>query len=231
MSGLTTDAELNNISPTVRPERKVISGKYFVRLEPLDPVSHSESLYAASHRTEDKDEIWQYLIDSPCSDLASYVAQLERKATSEDPLFFAIIDLVSGKALGHVALQRIDPIHRVIEVGNVLYGKLLQKTPGATEVQYLLMQYVFDVLSYRRYEWKCNSLNAPSRRAAERFGFTFEGIFRQHMIVRGRNRDTAWFSILDSEWPRQKAAFEAWLAPSNFDATGQQRQKLSDFLN
>lgn len=231
MSGLPIGFEVNGIYPAERPERKVITGRYYVRLEPLDPAKHSESLYAASHRAEDKDDIWQYLIDSPCSDLASFVAQLERKAASEDPLFFAIVDLVSGKAQGHVALQRIDPIHRVIEIGNVLYGKSLQKTPGATEVQYLLMQYVFDVLSYRRYEWKCNSFNAPSRRAAERFGFSFEGIFRQHMIVRGRNRDTAWYSILDSEWPRQKAAFEAWLSPSNFDANGQQRKKLSDFVN
>jgi len=218
------------MSNLLRPERKVIIGRY-VRLEPLDPATHSASLYDVSHRTEDRDEIWQYLIDSPCSDLASFVAYLERKAATDDPLYFAIIDSVSGRALGHVALQRIDPIHRVVETGSVLYGKLLQKTPGATEVQYLLMQYVFDELSYRRYEWKCNSLNTPSCRAAERFGFTFEGIFRQHMFIRGKNRDTAWYSMLDSEWPRQKAAFEAWLSPSNFDATGQQLKKLSDFLN
>ncbi|NBQ40823.1 MAG: N-acetyltransferase [Alphaproteobacteria bacterium] len=126
-------------------------------------------------------------------------------------------------------LMRIDPTHRVIEVGNIMYGTPLQKTPGATEAQYLLMRYVFETLGYRRYEWKCNSLNAPSRKAAERFGFTFEGIFRQHMIVRGRNRDTAWYSILESEWTKQKNAFEAWLASNNFDSRGRQIKRLDDF--
>ena len=119
--------------------------------------------------------------------------------------------------------------HRVIEVGNIMYGTTLQKTPGATEAQFLLMRYVFEILGYRRYEWKCNALNAPSRSAAERFGFSFEGIFRQHMIVRGRNRDTAWYSILESDWPKQKSAFEAWLVPENFDSTGQQRKRLNAY--
>ena len=210
-----------------RPERIVHEGRY-VRLEPLDPRKHTDDLYAASHGA-DKDVIWQYLFESPFADHAAFKAHIERKAQSEDPLFYAIIDKASGKAVGYATLMRIDTIHRVIEVGNIMYGTPLQKTPGATEAQYLLMHYVFDTLGYRRYEWKCNALNAPSRRAADRFGFTFEGIFRQHMIVRGRNRDTAWYSILGTEWPKQKRAFEAWLHPQNFDGDGRQMKNLNAF--
>ena len=209
------------------PERIVHEGRY-VRLEPLDPRKHTDDLYAASHGA-DKDVIWQYLFEAPFADHAAFKAHIERKAQSEDPLFYAIIDKASGKAVGYATLMRIDTIHRVIEVGNIMYGTPLQKTPGATEAQYLLMRYVFDTLGYRRYEWKCNALNAPSRRAADRFGFTFEGIFRQHMIVRGRNRDTAWYSILGTEWPKQKRAFEAWLHPQNFDGDGRQIKNLNAF--
>jgi RimJ/RimL family protein N-acetyltransferase len=205
----------------------VHEGRY-VRLEPLDPRKHTDDLYAASHGA-DKDVIWQYLFESPFADHAAFKAHIERKAQSEDPLFYAIIDKASGKAVGYATLMRIDTIHRVIEVGNIMYGTPLQKTPGATEAQYLLMHYVFDTLGYRRYEWKCNALNAPSRRAADRFGFTFEGIFRQHMIVRGRNRDTAWYSILGTEWPKQKRAFEAWLHPQNFDGDSRQIKNLNAF--
>jgi len=210
-----------------RLERIVHEGRY-VRLEPLDPRKHTDDLYAASHGA-DKDVIWQYLFEAPFADHAAFKAHIERKAQSEDPLFYAIIDKASGKAVGYATLMRIDTIHRVIEVGNIMYGTPLQKTPGATEAQYLLMRYVFDTLGYRRYEWKCNALNAPSRRAADRFGFTFEGIFRQHMIVRGRNRDTAWYSILGTEWPKQKRAFEAWLHPQNFDGDGRQIKNLNAF--
>jgi RimJ/RimL family protein N-acetyltransferase len=210
-----------------RPERITIDGRY-VRLEPLDPLKHTDDLYAASHG-DDKYLIWQYLFEAPFADHAAFKAHIERKAISEDPLFYAIIDKASGKAVGYATLMRIDVTHRVIEVGNIMYGSPLQKTPGATEAQYLLMRYVFETLGYRRYEWKCNSLNAPSRRAADRFGFSFEGIFRQHMIVRGRNRDTAWYSILDAEWPKQKRAFEAWLDPNNFDSHGRQIKRLDDF--
>ena len=213
--------------PGPRPERIVHEGRY-VHLEPLDPAKHTDDLYVASHG-DDKDVIWQYLFEPPFADHAAFKAHIERKAQSEDPLFYAIIDKKSGKAMGYATLMRIDTTHRVIEVGNIMYGTPLQKTPGATEAQYLLMRYVFDILGYRRYEWKCNALNAPSRRAADRFGFTFEGIFRQHMIVRGRNRDTAWYSIIDTEWPKQKRAFEAWLHPQNFDDHGQQKKNLNAF--
>ena len=138
-----------------------------------------------------------------------------------------MIDNSSGRALGYQTFLRIDPANRVIEVGNIMYTPAMQRTPGATEAQYLFAAYVFDTLGYRRYEWKCNALNAPSRRAAERLGFSFEGIFRQAVIVKGRNRDTAWYSMLDGEWPVAKAAFERWLAPGNFDAAGRQRQGLA----
>ena len=149
------------------------------------------------------------------------------RARSEDPLFFAMLEKSSGDAVGYAAFMRIEPAHRVIEVGSILFTPRLQRTVGATEAMYLMARYVFEDLGYRRYEWKCNALNAPSRRAALRLGFTFEGIFRQHMIVKGRNRDTAWFSMLDSEWPKRKAAFERWLDPANFDANGRQRVSLS----
>ena len=226
VSGLPIGPEIAAHSAP-RPERVVIEGRY-VRLEPLEAATHTDALYEASHGP-DKDTLWQYLFEPPFPDKAAFRAHIERKSASEDPLFFAIIDTASGKAVGYETLMRIDTAHRVIEVGNILYGTPLQRTPGATEAQYLLMRYVFETLGYRRYEWKCNALNAPSRSAAERFGFSFEGIFRQHMVVRGRNRDTAWYSILDHEWPVQKAAFEAWLQPDNFDTDGRQRRKLSDF--
>jgi RimJ/RimL family protein N-acetyltransferase len=140
-----------------------------------------------------------------------------------------VID-AGGRAVGIATLMEIRPAMRVIEVGHIVYSPLLQRTPLATEAQYLLARYVFETLGYRRYEWKCNALNAPSRRAAERFGFTFEGVFRQHLIVKGRNRDTAWFSMLDSEWPARKAAFERWLSPENFDAAGQQKTSLAALM-
>jgi len=208
-----------------RPERRVLAGR-FVRLEPLDAERHGDALWQETHGAGAA-AFWQYLFDEPFADEKAFRDFLARKAASTDPLFYAIVDQASARAVGFETLMRIDPAHRCIEVGNILYGRSLQRTPGATEAQYLLMRYVFDDLGYRRYEWKCNALNAPSRRAALRFGFTFEGIFRKHMIVRGRNRDTAWYSMLDDEWPAVKATFERWLAPGNFDATGVQRASLS----
>jgi RimJ/RimL family protein N-acetyltransferase len=207
-----------------RPERRAEQGR-IVRLEPLDPERHGASLWRETHGSG-TEAIWQYLIESPFPDEHAFFAHLAQKAVSEDPLYFAIVDEASGHALGYATLMRIDPGHRCIEVGNILYGSGLQRRAGGTEAQFLLMRYVFDDLGYRRFEWKCNALNAPSRRAAERFGFTFEGIFRQHMIVKGRNRDTAWYSMIDSEWPKVKQALERWLAPENFDAAGRQRQSL-----
>jgi RimJ/RimL family protein N-acetyltransferase len=196
-----------------------------VRLEPLDAERHGASLWRETHGPGQHAR-WQYLFEAPHPNEPAFRAQLAHKAQSDDPLFYAIVDQRSDQALGYATLMRIDAAHRCIEVGNIVYGAGLQRTAGATETQYLLMHYVFDDLGYRRYEWKCNALNAPSRRAAERLGFRFEGVFRQHMIVRGRNRDTAWYAILDREWPAMKAAFDRWLAPANFDAAGRQQRSL-----
>ena len=148
---------------------------------------------------------------------------------TDDPLFFAVIDKATGRAEGRQALMRIDPVHGVIEIGHILWGPAIARTRVATEALYLSAEYAFETLGYRRFEWKCNDLNLPSRRAALRFGFTFEGIFRQHMVVKGQNRDTAWFSIIDAEWPTLRASYQRWLAPDNFDAHGRQLRKLEEF--
>ena len=210
--------------PALRPERIRISGQTVV-LEPLDPVRHAEGLWLAAGGPALAD-LWQWMSDGPFPDRASLEASLAGKAVSEDPLFYAIADARTGTALGLASFLRIDTSHRVIEVGSIMYGPALQRSRAGTEAMYLMMRYAFDELGYRRYEWKCNALNTPSRRAALRYGFRFEGIFRQHMIIKGQNRDTAWFSILDSEWPALKANFERWLAPANFDASGQQLTSL-----
>jgi RimJ/RimL family protein N-acetyltransferase len=211
-------------NPAKRPERITLSGRS-ISLVPLNAEAHADALFEGANGG-DKDRVWTYLFDGPYTDRAVFRANVEAKAKSEDPLFFAIVDNASGKPLGYQTFLRVEPLHRVIEVGNILYTPAMQRTIGATEAQYLFARYVFDELGYRRYEWKCNDLNAPSKRAAQRFGFSFEGVFRQHMIVKGRNRDTAWFSMLDSEWPAQRAAYEQWLAPDNFDAAGRQKVSL-----
>ena len=210
--------------PAPKPERRVLDGRS-VRLEPLTSA-HARDLYAATHGP-DADAIWRYLFSGPYADLASFEAWCAAGAASADPIPWAIVDLRSGKCVGATSLMRIDAANRVIEIGGITYGTALQRTTGSTEAVYLLAKYIFDELGYRRFEWKCNDLNAPSRRAALRLGFTFEGVFRQHMIVKGRNRDTAWYSMLDTEWPARKAAFEAWLDPANFDSSGRQIASLA----
>ena len=165
--------------------------------------------------------------DGPFDSFEAFEAQLKEKCASEDSLFFAIVDNADGRAKGRAAFMRIEPMDRCLEVGHIVYGPALQRTPYATEAMYLMARYVFEELGYRRYEWKCDVRNEASRRAALRLGFTFEGIFRQHMIVKGHNRDTAWFSMLDSEWPNRKRNFERWLSPANFDEAGHQRISLS----
>jgi RimJ/RimL family protein N-acetyltransferase len=211
--------------PAKPPERVILSGRA-VTLVPLDAEKHAAALFQAANGG-DRDRVWTYLADGPYDDAAVFKASIAAKAQSADPLFFAVLDNASGLAVGYQTLMRVDPTHRVIEVGAVLYAPAMQRTVGATEAQYLFAAYVFDELGYRRYEWKCHDLNAPSKRAALRLGFVFEGVFRQHMIVKGRNRDTAWFSMLDSEWPERRAAFERWLAPDNFDAAGRQKVSLT----
>jgi RimJ/RimL family protein N-acetyltransferase len=215
--------------PARRPERVTLEGRW-VTLAPLDAEKHAEALYSGSNGDPARESVWTYLFDGPYRSLDEFRSNIELKARSADPLFFAVVDNASGRAVGYQTLMRIDAPNRVIEVGNIMYTPAMQRTAGATEAQYLFARYVFDDLGYRRYEWKCNALNAPSRRAAQRFGFTFEGIFRQHMIVKGRNRDTAWFATLDGEWPARKAAFERWLAPGNFDAHGRQKTSLSELM-
>jgi RimJ/RimL family protein N-acetyltransferase len=210
-------------SPARRPDRSPIEGAH-VRLEPVDPSRHQIGLFVAAGEPA----IWDYLPYGPFEDEAALAAQLEANAASEDPLFYAIIDLRDGRAGGVASYLRITPEHGVIEIGHIWLGLGLQRTREATEAIFLLARHAFDDLGYRRLEWKCNAANAASRRAAERFGFTFEGIFRQHLIVKGRNRDTAWYAILDHEWPAIRASFEAWLDDGNFDEAGHQRRRLSE---
>jgi RimJ/RimL family protein N-acetyltransferase len=224
-TGLPIGPRVADPSPAPGPQRTTLAGRY-ATVTALDPVAHAESLYAATSGLENE-RLWLYLFDGPFANRAEFDAYLTRIAQSEDPLFYAILDGATGTAVGHASYLRIKPAHRCIEVGGILFSPSLQRTPGATEAMYLMARHVFEDLGYRRYEWKCNALNAPSHRAALRLGFTYESVFRQHMIVKGRNRDTAWFSMLDSEWPARKAAFEQWLDPDNFDADGRQKTSLS----
>ena len=212
-------------SPAPRPQPTVLTGRV-VTLRPFDRSSQAEALYRATHGPE-RDDLWRYMNEGPFPSLAAFEAAFDKKQSSTDPFFFAIVENATGLPVGQAAYLRIEPVHRVIEVGNIVFTPALQRSCGATEAMYLMARHVFDDLGYRRYEWKCNALNQPSRRAALRLGFSFEGIFRQHTIVKGRNRDTAWFSMLDREWPQLRASFEQWLAPSNFDPAGRQKLSLS----
>jgi len=212
-------------SPAPRPQPVVLPGRV-VTLRPFDRAGQAEELYQATHGPQQED-LWRYMSEGPFAAQSDFDLAFDKKAGSTDPLFFAIVDNFTGLPLGQASYLRIDPAHRVIEVGNIIFTPALQRSSGATEAMYLMARHAFDDLGYRRYEWKCNALNEPSRRAALRLGFTFEGVFRQHMIVKGRNRDTAWFAMVDSEWPRRRANFEQWLAPSNFDSDGHQRVSLS----
>jgi RimJ/RimL family protein N-acetyltransferase len=213
-------------TPRRRPSRDPMSGR-FCTLEGIDVERHSVQLHAANVR-DAKGAMWTYLAYGPFATLEDYRAWVRRNSEGDDPIFYAVIPRDSGQACGVASYLRIKPEAGSIEVGGIAYSPLLQRTGAATEAMYLMMRLAFDELGYRRYEWKCNALNAPSRAAAERLGFTFEGIFRQAQVVKGGNRDTAWYSILDTEWPALKAAFERWLDPANFDAQGRQRQKLAD---
>jgi RimJ/RimL family protein N-acetyltransferase len=217
--------EVVDTTPADWPEAVRLRGR-FCRIEKLDLVRHGESLWLA---VNGHDDVWAYMGYGPFSDEASFLRWVDERTVLLDPFSYAVVDAASDRAVGIVALMEIRPAMGVIEMGNVVYTPLLQKTAAGTEAQYLMARYVFDQLRYRRYEWKCNALNAPSRRAAERYGFTYEGTFRQHMIVKGRNRDTAWFSMTDGDWPAMKAAFEAWLQPENFDEAGAQHRELAAF--
>jgi RimJ/RimL family protein N-acetyltransferase len=197
----------------------------FCRVEPLDPDRHGTDLYAANSLDEEGRN-FTYLSGGPFATREAYFEWLNGFCRGDDPLFHAIVDLASGKPVGVASFMRIDPGNGVIEVGHINYSPLLQRKPAATEAMYLMMKRAFE-LGYRRYEWKCDSLNAPSRAAAQRLGFSYEGLFRQAIVYKGRTRDTTWYSIIDGEWPALRAAFERWLDPANFDAQGNQRVTLS----
>lgn len=226
--GQPVGAAVSGWVPRAQPARAAIAGRY-CRVEPVDLERHAGDLYEAYSSAPDGGD-WTYMSAGPFATFEAYREQLSRMAASADPLHYAIIDLASGKAVGTLALMRIDAANGVIEIGYVAYSPKVKRTPMGTEAQYLLMRHAFDDLGYRRYEWKCDHLNAPSRRAALRYGFQFEGIFRQAIVYKGRSRDTAWFSIIDSEWPRIKRGFEQWLAPDNFDAAKRQRATLGSLM-
>jgi len=226
--------------PVPAPQPTTFLGRY-VSLEPLDADRHAASLWEA---VRGRDELWTWMPDGPFASEADFRHALIQKQRSPSAVFFALVPHAANDsasiqgarpapggsppatAAGYASYMRIEPAHGVVEVGNILLSPVLQRTRAATEAMYLMARHVFDDLGYRRYEWKCNAENEPSRRAALRLGFSFEGIFRQHMVVKDRNRDTAWFALLDHQWPARKQAFEAWLDPSNFDPTGRQLRRL-----
>jgi RimJ/RimL family protein N-acetyltransferase len=206
-----------------RPAMEVLDGQY-ARLEPFN-ASHADQLYEASTATG-ADDRFRYLFEITPPDREHFDQWFNKAAAGSDPFFYAVIDKSNGRAEGRQALMRIDQAHGVIEIGNIHWSPAMARTRVATEALYLFAKYAFNC-GYRRFEWKCNNLNEPSKSAALRFGFQFEGVFRQHMVAKGQNRDTAWFSIIDSEWPKLQSAYKSWLAPENFDATGRQVTKLA----
>ena len=208
-----------------RPKRIALTGRY-CRVAPINVERDAAALFDAYMQAPDGRD-WTYLAQERPVGAASFREYLARIAASSDPLHYAIVDLSSGLAVGTAALMRIEPVHGVIEVGCITFSSRLKKTRASSEAMYLMMRYIFDELGYRRYEWKCDSLNAPSCAAARRYGFHFEGIFRNAIVYKSRSRDTAWFSITDAEWPRIRSAFETWLHPENFDAAGQQQRALA----
>ena len=226
--GQPVGAPLPDWTPRSLPPTTAMYGRY-CRVEPIRPA-HAEQLFDANG--DDKDgRNFTYLFVDPPAGIDEYRAWVEKMSVSKDPMMHAIINLDSGEAVGVGSFMRIDPNFGVIEIGNINFSPRLQRTRAATEAMFLMMRRAFDELGYRRYEWKCDSLNAPSRAAAARYGFTFEGVFRQAVVYKNRSRDTAWFSIIDSEWPQVKSAFEHWLDPENFDAQGQQRESLGTLMS
>lgn len=211
------------------PSRTPMIGRY-CRLEPLDAARHAAVLHESNGDQPDA-RAWTYLAYGPFETLAGYREWLTERQASDDPLFFTIVAEPGGSAVGLASYLRIDPVNGVIEVGHLNYSPRLQRTRAATEAMFLMMRRAFDELGYRRYEWKCDSLNEHSRQAALRLGFTYEGIFRQAVVYKGRNRDTAWYSIVDGEWPALRAAYERWLDAGNFDDAGRQRRRLPELID
>jgi RimJ/RimL family protein N-acetyltransferase len=220
-------SQLRDWTPRPLPGRQVLEGRH-VRLEPLDPERHGDGLFLVS-TVADVAERFRWLLDLPPVSREAFGSWLETAAASLDPLFFAVIDRATGEVGGRQAMMRIDAKNGVIEIGSIYWGPRISRQPAATEAFLLFARYIFETLGYRRLEWKCDNRNLPSRRAALRFGMVAEGIFRQHMVVKGESRDTAWFSMLDHEWPAARRAFERWLDPANFDAAGNQIRRLEEF--
>lgn len=218
--------DLSTWTPRERPRREPLEGR-FVRLEPLDAARHGDGLFEAS-TTSDADDRFRWLGDLPPQSREAFQPWLENAEASADPLYFTAIDKASGRIAGRQTFMRIDASNGAIEIGNILWNGLLARKPAATEALYLFARHAFEDLGYRRFEWKCNNRNGPSKRAALRFGFTFEGLFRQHMVVKGENRDTAWFAMLDRDWRAIGGAMELWLDPENFDKDGVQRKRLDE---
>ena len=212
--------------PARRPSRDLrLEGRH-VSLVPLDPAGHADDLYRALAGA-DLARLYRYLFAEPPTDAAAFRRASEAAAAGDDPFALAILDRGTGLAVGQASYMRIEPAHRAIEVGHILFAPALQRSPGGTESMFLMARHAFETLGYRRYEWKCDALNAPSRRAAARYGFVHEGVFRDHMIVKGRSRDTAWFAMTGADWPARRLAFERWLDPANFYPDGRQMRSLS----
>ena len=212
--------------PRPRPPRSLMEGR-FTRLEPFSVKDHARDLFMA-YAEDAAGEMWRYFVVGSFDTLGDYVTYARQSMSGSDPLYFAIIDGATNRATGVASFLNITPEHGSIEVGAIALSPKLQRTPAASEAMYLMMKRAFDELGYRRYEWKCNAKNVPSKAAAQRFGFIYEGLFRNHMVVKDESRDTAWYSITDTEWPTIREAFEAWLDPVNFDEDGRQRSKLAD---
>ena len=223
---LVSGAPVVPLPPGRFPPRLPLEGES-IRLEPLDPAVHAADLWQASHADDRARAVWTYLWPAPFADEAAFTAWLRDDAAAADPVFYAIRDRASGRASGMAAFMRIAPKDGALEIGHIWLAPFLQRTRGASEALMLMLRHAFDDLGCRRVEWKCDALNVPSRQAALRLGFRFEGIFFRHMIVKGRNRDTAWYAMLDEEWPERRAAYDAWLAAGNFDEQGRQRCPLS----
>ncbi|MBD9413359.1 GNAT family N-acetyltransferase [Pseudomonas sp. PDM16] len=221
-------ADLSQWQTRPFPPHEVQQGR-FIRLERLDVVRHGDDLWQELQGPDPA--LWDYLPYGPFTERTAFDAWLAGNADSHDPQFHAVVEQTSGRALGLIAYLRITPKDGCIEIGHVAFGGTMQRTPGTTEAVFLLARHAFDDLGYRRFEWKCNARNARSKRAAERFGFVYEGLFRQHMVVKGESRDTAWYAMIDSEWPACRTAFQRWLAVDNFDAEGQQRHRLEALRN
>jgi RimJ/RimL family protein N-acetyltransferase len=218
-------ADLRDWTQRPRPPRQPMDGR-LVRLEPFEVGAHSRHLFEA-YSADTEGRLWDYMAYGPFPDLLSYVSHARRTMCGNDPFFHAIIPRGSGRAAGVASYLRVTPEHGVIEVGHICYAPSLQRTAAATEAMYLMARRAFEELGYRRYEWKCDNGNEASKRAALRLGFRYEGVFRKHMVVKGANRDTAWFAITDDEWPRVKYAYEQWLHPANFDDEGRQFRPLA----